>query len=229
MKSLGVFEIKDESRGIVEAVIATLESVDHDREVIRKGAIAKDNVVLLSPYRHDVVTGKGRPVGKGRVYERGNQAILEAQFFMKMEDGRETFEMVRGLGADGEWSLGFMVLKESVPSVEWKEMGAERMLELIEPVEASPVFRGASLGTMTLGVKERDLEAVAAKAKTDEEAAAAERYAEELAAAQAKAAADAEALEVKRREEEEAHKARVRDAVEDFHARQRRLRKLGVA
>lgn len=213
VKVLSAFEIKDADKGIVEAMVMTLNEVDHDKEVVK--SIVPNCTVLLSPYRHGIVTGKDRPVGKGTVVRRGDKAFLEAQFFMDMHDGRETFAMVKGLGKDGEWSLGFEVVKESKPSQEWKDRGAQRVLDLIKPVECSPVFRGASLDTMTVAVKEADAEALEAKAKAEAEAA--EKAAEEQAE-----------LEAKQREEDIRLKALTEGAVAEYKRVQRSLQRMGL-
>jgi hypothetical protein len=72
--------------------------------------------------------------------------------------GREAFFTVKELGPDGEWSFGFPrgTVKTSKLTDEWKERGAKRLLAGIDPVEASPVFRGAGIGTMTMHTKADD-------------------------------------------------------------------------
>jgi hypothetical protein len=153
LKTLGAFEIKDESLGIVEAVVATLNVVDHDRDVILPGAIKNGSKVKLSSYGHDVITAGASPVGLATVHVIGEQAILKGQFFMNTSRGREAFETVKALGADGEWSIGYFPSKTAPMTKVWQEKGAERLLSQIVLVESSPVFIGASPDTATVGVK----------------------------------------------------------------------------
>jgi phage head maturation protease len=161
MKSFGPFEVKNEARGEVAAVVSSLDTVDHDREVIRASAIRGGSAkVKISFYGHDAVFGEA-PVGKGIITTENGKGILRGNFFMSTTRGREAFETVKALGADGEWSIGFRVLKDSQPDDEWKAKGAERMIDEIELFEVSPVLRGASPNTATLGVKAAEIGPVA--------------------------------------------------------------------
>ena len=155
-KSFGSFEIKDEERGEVVAIVATLEVVDRDGDVILPGAFPMGGAkVKLSGYGHDVVLQDAPPVGIGTISEEGGKAVFEGRFFMSTERGREAFATVKELGTDGEWSFGFpnATVKTAKMTEAWRERGAKRLLAGLEPVEASPVFRGAGLGTMTMHVK----------------------------------------------------------------------------
>jgi HK97 family phage prohead protease len=167
LKSFGPFEIKDATRGEVAAVVSSLDTVDHEREVIRssaiKGGAAK---VKISFYGHDAIFGEA-PVGKGVITTEDGKGILRGNFFMSTTRGREAFETVKALGADGQWSIGFRVLKDSRPDEEWKAKGAERMIDEIELFEVSPVLRGASPNTMTLAVKQMEAPEPVAQADGD--------------------------------------------------------------
>lgn len=157
IKALGVLEIKDEAKGLVSAIVATLNVVDKDGDVILPGALQVPNRVLLSGYAHDVVFERRPPVGKGKIYESGDKLVFEGNFFMATERGREHFEMVKAIGADSEWSFGFAPqVKTAELTSEWRGQGARRVIAGITPLEASPVFRGAGRGTMTLSAKTED-------------------------------------------------------------------------
>lgn len=154
-KGFGSFEIKDADKGEVTAIVATLGVVDRDGDVIMKGAIpAGGSKVKLSGYGHDVVLNDAPPVGIGTVREVGDKAVFDGRFFTTTERGREAFLTVKELGADGEWSFGFpKAVKTGELTDEWRAKGARRIIAGLLPVEASPVFRGAGRGTMTIGVK----------------------------------------------------------------------------
>jgi len=155
-KSFGSLEIKDEERGEVEAIVATLEVVDRDGDVILPGAIPRGGAkVKLSGYGHDVILQDAPPVGIGTIREEGGKALFDGRFFMSTSRGREAFAVVKELGTDGEWSFGFpnASVTTSKMTDEWKEKGARRLIASMAPVEASPVFRGAGLGTMTMHTK----------------------------------------------------------------------------
>ena len=157
IKAFGPLEIKDEERGQVEAIVATLNVVDRDGDVILPGAIPSGAKVKLSGYAHDVVLAGAPPVGIGTITEEEGKAIFRGRFFTTTERGREAFRTVKELGEDGEWSFGFPKrVKTETLTDEWREKGAKRLIAGLEPVEASPVFRGAGIGTRTTHVKAED-------------------------------------------------------------------------
>lgn len=158
IKVFGPLEIKDESRGEVEAEVASLDVVDFDRDVIRSKSIpAAGARVKLSFYGHAAAFGDA-PVGKGVIKAVNGKAVLQAKYFLSTTRGREAFETVKELGADGEWSVGFHVEQASDPDETWTKQGARRMLDKIDLFEVSPVLRGASPHTRTLAVKSADAE-----------------------------------------------------------------------
>ncbi len=209
LKECAAFEIKDADKGEVQAVIATLGVVDRDGDVITETAIKSGAKVKVSSYGHDAMYG-AIPVGKGTIVIEGTKAIFAGRLFLATARGRETFDVLKEMGADQEWSFGFRVLGTEVPDDTWREKGAYRILTKLDAFEVSPVLIGAGKGTRTLQVKEAD-EAAAREAS--------DRAAEETAAADAaRVAAEAKALE-------EATLAKVAD--EEFERFQRTLRKFG--
>jgi hypothetical protein len=181
-KSLESLEIKNESTGEVEAIIATLEVVDKDFEVITKDAIPSGSKVTMSSYGHDIVGGLmgggTLPVGRGKVFVEDNKAIFRGKIFVTTDRGRDTLEVLKEMGADQQWSFGFRVIGSEVPDEKWSKRGAQRILTKLDVFEVSPVVIGAGIGTRTVAakavkqavkeaVKEADDEA-AAKAKAEE-------------------------------------------------------------
>lgn len=155
LKTFGAFEIKDAAAGEVCAVVATLGCVDKDGDVLLPGSFPKSASVKMSGYSHDVVLDGAAPVGKGVITVEGDKAIFRGKFFMSSERAREAFAVVRELGADGEWSFGFprAAVKSAPMTDEWKGKGARRLIAGLMPVEASPVFIGAGVGTGTMFTK----------------------------------------------------------------------------
>lgn len=154
LKTFGPLEIKNEDLGEVEAVVATLGVVDKDRDVILPGAIPNGSKVKLSGYGHDVIKQDAPPVGKGVIAVEGNKAVFRGKFFMSTLRGREAFATVKELGSDGEWSFGFLDVRTGDLTDDWQQKGARRVISKLRPVEASPVFIGAGVGTGTTAVKE---------------------------------------------------------------------------
>lgn len=159
-KAFGPLEIKDAELGEVTAVVATLNVVDKDGDVILPGAIPTGgSKVKMSGYAHDIILGGAAPVGKGTITEEGGKAVFRGKFFMTTERGREAFHTVKELGTDSEWSFGFpRQVKTAEMSDEWKEKGARRLIAGLRPIEASPVIVGAGVDTGTVGVKAADTE-----------------------------------------------------------------------
>lgn len=136
--------------GSVRAVFATLNVVDKHDDVTLPGAFGNQKVVI-SAYQHSSWMS-ALPVGKGRIFEEGQEAIFEGSFLLETQHGKDTYETVRALAADGlgEWSYGFDPLKESRGEFQGKKV---RFLESLKVYEVSPVLVGAGENTRTLDVK----------------------------------------------------------------------------
>lgn len=148
-KSLHRVEVKDADRGEVEAVFATLGVKDSDGDVTLPGAFEDGAEVVISAYGHTSWQGL-LPVGKGTIREVGDEAILSSQFFMDTQAGKDTFTVVKNLGARGEWSYGYDPVKYSFGEHDGEQV---RFLESLKVFEVSPVLLGAGVGTRTLAAK----------------------------------------------------------------------------
>jgi hypothetical protein len=244
-KSIAGFEIKDADRGEVTAVVSTFNVVDRDGDVILPGAIQNGATVKLSGYGHDVVMQGAPPAGIGTVTVDGARAIFTGKYFMDTQRGRDAFAVVKGLGADSEWSIGFpREVRTAKMTDEWRTKGARRLIAGLDILEASPVFVGANALTGTLGVKGADDQADGAavidaetpaepvdqalvtaviegiKAKIDADIMATKRAAEEAAT---KAAADLETARVAAESEERARITAI--ATKEYERFQRTMRR----
>lgn len=153
-KQFGPLIVKNADQGEVEAVVATIGVVDREGDVILPGALPDESDVVLSGYNHDVVFEGAPPVGKGKITVEGDKAVFRGRFFLSTDRGRESFETVKELGEEGEWSFGFPRRVKTAPMTdEWREKGARRLIAGILPLEASPVWIGAGVGTGTLAVR----------------------------------------------------------------------------
>lgn len=233
-KTLAAFQIKDEEKGEVEAIIATLGVMDKDGDIIREDAIKSGAKVKMSAYGHDAMWGE-MPVGKGVITVKDDKAVFKGNLFMSTVRGREVFGVLKEMGADQEWSFGFRVTGWESPSEDDRRKGVYRILTKLDPFEVSPVIRGAGVGTRTVTVKEEKEpelaratppvddpgpeptptpEELAAKAKAEQDA----KDAADRATAEAKAASERAALE---------RTTRAAEAVEDARSTLLRLRRLG--
>lgn len=223
VKSFGPLEIKDEAQGYVEAVVGTINEVDHDGDVFLPGVVGKGAKVKLSGYGHDMVVGGAPPAGRGTITEENGRLILRGHFYMTTSRGREAFFTTKEEGEDGQWSVGFprATAKTVKLSEEWAKKGARRLISEATMIETSPVLRGAQHGTGTLAVKEAVKEGVKEAVKEAGEEAG--EKVKEAEAEAVKAAAEAEAAKKAEEEKAEAERLEVeRKAAEEAEAEAQR-------
>jgi len=222
VKFLDSFEIKNEEKGEIEAVVATLDVVDLDHDIIRPSAIPDGAKVKLSDYGHSVAFGTP-PVGKGILRTKGKKVVFEGHYFMTTTRGEEAFRTIKEIGSeDQEWSFGFMVNGAEIPEEEDRKKGAWRILTKLDSFEVSPVIRGAGIGTRTVSVKAAG--ANPPPESPDEEAA--EREVKETAEEVGKEKATEEAEAAKRAEEEAQREAEEKAETERKQAEADAQRKL---
>jgi len=148
-KSLARVEIKDETKGEVEAVFATLNVKDKDDDVTVPGAFTEGQQVVISSYNHKSWEG-ALPVGTATIHEVGNEVVMKGRFFLNTTGGRDTFEVVKELKDRQEWSYGFNVDDSEQGEFEGK---SARILKKMSVFEVSPVMRGAGVNTRTTYAK----------------------------------------------------------------------------
>lgn len=149
-KGLGRVTVKDAGQGLVTAVFSTFNVIDADFDVTLPGAFDDGAEWMISAYGHKSWDG-ALPVGKGVVHATDTEAVLDGQFFLDTEGGRETFAVVKNMGSLQEWSYSCQADKYSYGEFEGQQV---RFLEHIVPGgEVSPVIKGAGVGTRTLAVK----------------------------------------------------------------------------
>ena len=151
-------EVKDVDQGLVEAVFSTFNVIDHDGDVLLEGAFEDGAKVRISAYGHRSWMG-ALPVGRGTIRAEKDRAVLEGQFFLSTEAGKETFEVIKEMGELQEWSYSLDDVETALVSDLPDDLqGAIRAIRKVQVYEVSPVMAGASLGTETLSVKEQRAE-----------------------------------------------------------------------
>lgn len=148
-KHLSRVEVKDAARGEVTAIFSTFDVVDSDGDVTLAGAFDEGTVVPISAYGHTSWQG-APPVGKATIHTTAKEAILEGQFFMDTQGGKDTFTAVKELGALGQWSYGYDPVEFHFGDHDGKDV---RFLSKLKVHEVSPVLLGAGVGTRTLSAK----------------------------------------------------------------------------
>jgi hypothetical protein len=137
-----------DDQGAVTARFATMEVLDKDDDWTERGAFGEQQV-RISAYGHGSWRG-ALPVGKGRIYERGTEAIFEGKFFLSTETGREHYHTVKEMGDLQEWSYALPQIDFEFRQQDGRQI---RVLKRIIVPEVSPVLLGAGVGTATLDIK----------------------------------------------------------------------------
>jgi len=143
--------------GTFEAVFATMNVVDKDSDVTENGAFGNQKVVI-SQWNHGSWDSgsKGLPIGVGKIFERGDDAIVQGEFDLSDPDGKKTYEKLKYLHSKGrnvEWSYA---LPEIQYRMEDRNGTRVRILEKISVPEVSPVMLGAGENTRLLDIKSKD-------------------------------------------------------------------------
>ena len=171
-----------DAAGEVTAVIATLNVIDRQGDVILPKAIGEQQV-RMSAYGHGSWPELGGqwPVGKGRVYEKGEEAVFEGRMFMGLKHAADTFNLVREMGDMQEWSFS---LQDVVGEKGRKDDREVQFIKGVSVRECCPVWAGAGIATRTLTAKSNDpdlqREIVRLTADVDAKAADIERLNAEL-------------------------------------------------
>ena len=143
--------------GEVTSVFATMDVVDHQDEVMLPKSIG-DQRVLMSAYGHGswggMSSGAGlMPIGKGRIFERGNEAVFSGRMDVADPDVMKTFKRMQFLGDQQEWSFSLDDVKSTKGARDGKAVG---LISSVKVHEVSPVFQGAGVNTRLLAAKSAD-------------------------------------------------------------------------
>jgi len=151
-KTFSGVELKADKPGSFTAKFATLNVIDHDGDVILSGAIPAGKEVLISSYMHNSWYD-ALPVGKGVIRIENDDALIDGQFNLNTETGKEHYEAVKFAPELQEWSFGFRI-KAIDEESEWNENPKVwRVIKELDIFEVSPVLRGAGIDTRVLSIK----------------------------------------------------------------------------
>lgn len=142
----------DGQNGEFTAEFATLNVIDHDRDVTVPGAFHEGQETLIEPWNHNY---GDLPVGKGVVHEVDNKAVISGQFFLETQSGQDHYKVVKALGAIQEWSYTFEIEKASYGKFQDQDV---RFLESMDVWGVAPVTRGAGIDTRTTDIKNKKTE-----------------------------------------------------------------------
>ncbi len=135
--------------GTFEAEIATFGVVDHDGDIVERGAFGGATVSVLPAHQQQHV-----PLGKARIEERGDAAIAVGRFNLDIPAAADWHSALKfdleHPPAVQEWSWDFLPIETSEDTVDGESV---RRLIKLDTKEVSPVLRAASIGTGTLSIK----------------------------------------------------------------------------
>jgi len=145
-------EIKQlDDKGSFEAVIATLNVVDSDGDIIVPGAFQDATISVLPA--HD---SRSVPLGKAKMEDRDDKAVAVGQYNLDIQSAKDWHSAIRFDLENGksiqEWSFAFRIIESSMETRDGEDI---RILEKLDIMEVSPVLRGAGVGTGTLAAKQR--------------------------------------------------------------------------
>jgi len=135
--------------GTATFVIATLNKIDSDGDIVLPGAIGRQTVPILPAHIWSHV-----PLGKAETYEAGDKVLATAIFNMEVQAAREwhsalVFDLEHP-PAKQQFSWGYRPTI-TTPGRLWGRN--VRFLNEVQLHEISPVLQGASVGTHTVSAK----------------------------------------------------------------------------
>lgn len=144
--------------GTASWVMATLNTIDHDGDVILPGAFGEQTVPIVPAHDSNHV-----PLGKGRLYELGNEAIVEAKFNLSIPAARDWHSAIKFDLANPpsvqEYSFAYDLLPGGSKTGEFNGQQVRLFTPKangepgVDVIESSPVMRGAGINTRTLSAK----------------------------------------------------------------------------
>ncbi len=147
-------------QGTATFVVATLNEVDKDGDVTLPGFFGKQHVTMVPVHDWNHV-----PIGKGLLYEDGDEVLCDVKFNLKIPAAKDWYEAVKfdfeNPPSLAQYSYGFDVLEggqksgyhngRNVRFLQPKDNGTPG----VKVHEVSPVLVGAGSNTRTLAVKSR--------------------------------------------------------------------------
>lgn len=151
-------EVKfDDDAGSVRAAFARFNVKDSDGDVTLPGFFGEQEVAIVES--HD----NTKRVGRGRIFEDGDLAVLEGKYFLDTQQGRESYLTAKNMGDLQEWSYGFYLEDggfrfgehdgKQVRFLQPKDDGSPGA----RVAEVSTVLVGAGVGTHTVSIKSEGL------------------------------------------------------------------------
>lgn len=150
--SIPSLQLKADTPGSLAVEFATLNVIDLDGDVTVPGAFGEQDIRIQAS-GHNLGDWT---IGKGKIRESGDKAIMDGLLNLSMSEGKEAYESLKfdleNGPAQQEWSYVFDVLDADFGEHEGRSV---RFLKRLKVYSVDPVFLGAGLDTRTTAVKSR--------------------------------------------------------------------------
>lgn len=150
--------VKNAAEGIAEIVVSAYGNVDHDKDVVERGAVAKQIAGLYGPNPKGMLDhdrSMRSAVAKTlRMWEEADGLHVLAQYNLAKQAGREAFEDLLFYGDDMQFSVGYEVKVRRAPNADEKARGARQVITEWQINEWSHVMLGANSDTRLVGAKD---------------------------------------------------------------------------
>ena len=149
--------VKDAAQGIAEIVVSAYGNVDHEGDVVLKGASAKQiagdygpNPKGMLDHNYSMLTAVAKTL---RWWEEDDGLHIEAQYNLEKQVGREAFSDLIFYGEDMEFSVTYKIKATERPTPEQKAAGTRRVISEWEIDEWSGVWLGMNSETGVVAAK----------------------------------------------------------------------------
>jgi len=154
IKIYGLKDMALTETGTFRAIFSTLNVEDQQGDITLPGAFGEQKV-LISQYNHGSWERgvAALPIGVGRIYEQGEEAIIEGEFDMDDPAAVSTYKKMKYIHSKGRVQEFSYALPEI--DYEFREQNGHRVrvLKKIRVPEVSPVLMGAGIRTRLLDIK----------------------------------------------------------------------------
>jgi HK97 family phage prohead protease len=149
----------EDEPGTFEALVSVFENVDHDGEVVARGAFTESLAKGLPAicWSHDWAQP---PVGVALdAAETDEGLVIKGRLFVGEDEysplARQVYTAMKAIGGDGRPALRAWSFGANVKSERYEERDGRKVvvLEALDLIEASPCIRGVNERTGTLAVK----------------------------------------------------------------------------
>lgn len=153
----GTAAVKDAPQGVAELVVSAYGNVDNEGDIVLKGASKKqiNGEYGPNPKGHlDHNPSMTAAVAKTeKMWEEDDGLHIQARYNLEKQAGRDAFSDLLFYGDDMEFSVGYWVKSEAIPTKAQLEAGAKRVISEWQIDEWSHVSLGMNSDTRLVGAK----------------------------------------------------------------------------